>query len=254
MNSINEPTILVPEKQKQYEQKIIEYYTQRYNALLSYNENYEIENANSKFIKSVQIRYIANGLKPELLGKGDRGELSGEEIEDPIIILDQGEFDDLYYYDQLNQGNIIIKAGSREEFSTQVKRFNLSNLIIEGSLITPFQSQISSTEFYMQQSFIFVILFLITLVFVIYISNYIDIMFNRKNLANKYGLGFSNFRILRSRLLITLILLTAAFFKFFIPFNLIVYLLILLVDIIILFVLYRLVIVRNIHKILRGGS
>ncbi|WP_419889891.1 hypothetical protein [Paenibacillus xylanexedens] len=254
LQSIKGPTILVPEKHKRHEQEIIEYYTKRYNALLSYNENYEIESTNSNLIKSVDILYIANGLKPELLGKGDRGELSGEEIEDPIIILDQGDFDDLYYYDQLNQGNIIIKADSREEFSTQVKRFNLSNLVIEGSLITPFQSQISSTEFYMQQSFIFVVLFLITLVFVIYISNYIDVMFNRKNLANKYGLGFSNFRILRSRLLITLILLSATFLNFFIPFNLIVYLSILLVDIIILFILYRVVIVRNIHKILRGGS
>lgn len=251
---INQPTILVPEKQQKHEKQMIDFYIQRYNSLYRYDENYGIETDKAEPIKSINVIYIKDGFKPDLLGKSYKGELSGEEIMDPIILLDLGEFDNLYYFDQLNQGNMIIKADNRKDFSTQIHRNDLSKLIIEGSLVTPFQTQIRSTEFLMQQSLIFVVLFIITLVFVIYISNYIDIMSNRKNLAIKHVLGFSDIRIMRTRLLITFVLLLAILLHWFIPFNISIYILILFVDVVVLFVLYKFVIVRNIQDVTRGGS
>ncbi|WP_184182621.1 hypothetical protein [Paenibacillus sp. JGP012] len=253
-DNIDQPTILVPEKQKQHEKQIIEFYVQRYNSLSNYNVNYGLESSKVDLIKSINVIYISDGFKPELLGKSYKGELSGEEIKDPIILVDQGKFDNLYYFDQLNQGNIIIKAENRKDFSAQIHQNGLSKLIIEGSLITPFQTQIRSTEFLMQQSLIFVVLFIITLIFVIYISNYIDIMSNRKNLAIRYVLGYSDIRIMKSRLLITLILLSAILLSLFIPFNILIYILILIIDIAVLFILYTFVIVRNIQDVTRGGS
>ncbi|WP_434749631.1 hypothetical protein [Paenibacillus amylolyticus] len=251
---INQPTILVPEKQKKHEKQMIDFYIQRYNSLYNYDENYGIETDKDESIKSINVIYINDGFKPDLLGKSYKGELSGEEIMDPIILLDQGEFDNLYYFDQLNQGNIIIKADNRKDFSAQIHRNDLSKLIIEGSLVTPFQTQIRSTEFLMQQSLIFVVLFIITLVFVIYISNYIDIMSNRKNLAIKHVLGFSDLRIMRTRLLITFVLLLAVLLHWFIPFDILIYIIILSIDAAVLFILYKFVIVRKIQDVTRGGS
>ncbi|MHA6484977.1 hypothetical protein ACX1C1_24095 [Paenibacillus sp. strain BS8-2] len=254
LNNTLEPTILVPEKLEKDEKEIRDYFTKRYNALINYNDNYEVKDTNHSFIESIKIVYVANGLKLELFGKGERGELQGTEVTDTILVVDQNKFDSLYYFDELNQGDVIIKAESREYFSQQIQNFNLAELVIEGSLITPFESEIRSKQFIMYHSFIFVLLFLITMIFVVYISNYIDIMSNNKRLALEYVSGFNSFRSLKTRLFVTFILLFAGLFTFFIDFNLLIYYMILLFDVILLMIMYKVIIIRHIQKIIRGGS
>ncbi|WP_127569402.1 hypothetical protein [Paenibacillus xylaniclasticus] len=179
----NQATILVPEKLQEHEQEIKTAYMKKYNDLLNYNRYYDLEDIESQTIDDIHIIYIANNFELELFGKDAKEDGLDVHFLNPIIILDQGKFGSLYYYDELNHGDIIIKAKSRDYLSQQIQNLNLSSLIIEGSLITPFENKIHLTEFILYQSSVFVMLFLITLVFIINISNYIDITVNSRKFA-----------------------------------------------------------------------
>ena len=63
-------------------------------------------------------------------------------------------------------------------------------------------TQLESVTFVLKTLMMFDIVFVVSLVFILYISNYVDIFVNRKRYALKETLGFSHFKILKNRYLI----------------------------------------------------
>lgn len=245
------PLILVPDKYKNSESEIHDTYIEKYNRFLTYNSLYDLPSHN-KPINKVDILYIKNNIEYELLGKNvtSFGEVK---VKDPVVIIDNGTFDSLYYYDQLNLGNIIFQLGDRYEFSKIIRDYGLSELVIVGTLITPFLDSIHNTEFIMYNSLVFTILFLFTLLFIIYISNYVDIASNNKKYCILYVTGHNTFSIFNSQTLLLVSLLSATIISLFIEFNIIVYVLVLVADLLTLLILYNKVIKKDTHSILKGG-
>lgn len=251
--NMDQPTILVPEKFKTYEQEIQNEYTKLYNTFLNYNAYYKAGNAEKRSIDQIDIIYLSDNYKLEMFGKMENKGLSEIELTNTILMIDLGEFDSLYYLDQLNHGDLIVKAKDRNEFSEQLQAANLSNLVNVGTLVTPFLNKIRNTEFIMYHSLVFSVLFLITLIFVIYISNYVAVTSNGKKMAYKYAFGYHLFRTLKGHLFLNLTLIFVALVTFLLPFNLTLYFSILILDMVILILLYKTMIVRNIYKIVKGG-
>lgn len=246
-----DPTILVPNQYKEKEKDIKEIYTEKFNNFLTYNLYFDIETKN-KLINNVNILYIENDINYELLGKNVTtfGEV---EVKNPIVVLDEGNFDSLYYYDKLNQGNLVFHLQDRNEFTKIVHEYELSDLVIAGTLITPFLKGIHNAEFVLYNSLVFTLLFLFTLLFFIYISNYVDVVSNSKKYAVLYVHGFDTFSIFKTQLILLLSLLSGVLISLLTEFNILFYILILIVDLLVLLLLYNKIIKQNIHNILKGG-
>lgn len=81
-------------------------------------------------------------------------------------------------------------------------KYDLAQLVVAGTLLTPYLTQLESVTFVLKTLMMFAIVFVVSLVFILYISNYVDIFVNRKRYALKETLGFSHFKILKNRYLI----------------------------------------------------
>ena len=88
---------------------------------------------------------------------------------------------------------------SREDFSSLLSEYDLEQLVTAGTLLTPYLMQLENVTFVLKTLTTFTIVFIVSLLFVLYISNYVDIFVNRKRYAAKEILGFSHFRILKNR-------------------------------------------------------
>jgi putative ABC transport system permease protein len=245
------PTILVPSKYKDRESEIQDVYVEKYNTFLTYNTFYDLETNNDP-IDKVNILFIENNVEHELLGKNVTS-VGDIEVKDPIVIIDTGTFDTLYYYDQLNQGDLVFQLENRDQFTDMVQKYGLSDLVIGGTLITPFLTSIHSSEFVLYNSLVFTLLFLFTLLFFIYISNYVDIVSNSKKYAVLYVHGYSTFSIFKSQLILLLGLLSAILISLITEFNILFYIVVLVTDLIVLLILYNKLIKRNIQSVLKGG-
>ena len=84
-------------------------------------------------------------------------------------------------------------------------KYDLAQLVVAGTLLTPYLTQLESVTFVLKTLMMFAIVFVVSLVFILYISNYVDIFVNRKRYALKETLGFSHFKILKNRYLIWVI-------------------------------------------------
>lgn len=248
-----EPTILVPVLYKSKETEIKEVYIEKYNNFLNYDEIYEYKGFKKQKISDLNIIYIENNQDIELLGKNLDDDGSEIKLKNTIIMLDQGNFGSQYYYTQLNQGDIIFNLVEREDFSQALGKFNLNKLVIAGSLLTPFMNSIHNAEFLMHNSLVFTILFMFTLIFIMYISNYVDIISNSKKYAMQYIFGYGLIKTFKSNLVIYLILLTALAIDLYWDFNSQFYMLILITDFLILLILYKNIVKRDIHKLVKGG-
>lgn len=247
------PTILVPVKYKPRELEIKKIYTELYNDLLIYNDYYGLTNSESTKIDNLSIIYINDKQEFELLGKNINEEGSSIRLKDTIVILDQGDFGSLYYFDQLNNGGIIFHLEERNEFSKILGEFNLTKIVNVGTLLTPFMTVIYSAEFLMYNTLVFTLLFLFTLIFVIYISNYVDVTSNSKRYAIQTIYGYDLFKTFKSHIIVYIVLLSAIFVNLFIEFNTMFYILMLIIDFIMLLLLYKIIIKKNINKIVKGG-
>ncbi|GLC89196.1 hypothetical protein [Lysinibacillus piscis] len=253
INNNVEPTILVPTVYKTKESKIKETYIEKYNNLLNYDEIYQFDDFKPKKITNINIIYIEDHLNIELFGKNIDDDGSKINLQNPIIILDQGNFGSQYYYTQLNQGDIIFKLRDKQDFSQALAKFHLSQLVNTGSLLTPFMTAIHNAEFFMYNSLIFTLLFLLTLIFIICISNYIDLISNSKKYVIQYIFGLGMIKIFKANIVIYIVLLSVVFIDFYWDFNILFYLSILLADFLILLTLYTLIIKRDVHKLIKGG-
>lgn len=192
-DKFNEPTVLVPHKYKNDEQSIKEYIKQEYFRLMNYNQFYGIP-GEERTIDKFNIVYIDDASTIKVNTKN-----GFSDIADPIIIVDTGDFAGLYYLDSLNTRCLFFQMESREDFSSLLSEYGLEQLVTAGTLLTPYLMQLENVTFVLKTLIMFMIVFIVSLLFILYISNYVDIFVNRKRYAAKEILGFSHSRTLKNR-------------------------------------------------------
>ncbi|HEQ6242572.1 TPA: hypothetical protein VHJ08_001256 [Streptococcus pyogenes] len=243
----NEPTVLVPHKYKSDENSIKEYIKQEYFRLMNYDQFYKIP-GEEKNIDKFNVVYIDDDSTIKV-----NTENSFSDMTDPIIIVDTGDFGGLYYLDSLNRRCLFFQMESREEFSSLLAEYNFEKLVTAGTLLTPYLMQLENVKFVLKTLTMFTIVFIVSLLFILYISNYVDIVVNRKRYAAKEILGFSHFRILKNRYIfwgIELIIsgvLTVINYYFACLFAII------LIDYIFCELLYRVYILNSLYEIEKGA-
>lgn len=243
----NEPTVLVPHKYKSDENSIKEYIKQEYFRLMNYDQFYKIP-GEEKNIDKFNVAYIDDDSTIKV-----NTENGFSDMTDPIIIADTGDFGGLYYLDSLNRRCLFFQMESREEFSSLLAEYNFEKLVTAGTLLTPYLIQLENVTFVLKTLTMFTIVFIVSLLFILYISNYVDIVVNRKRYAAKEILGFSHFRTLKNRYIfwgIELIIsgvLTVINYYFACLFAII------LIDYIFCELLYRVYILNALYEIEKGA-
>ncbi|MBS4872069.1 MAG: hypothetical protein KHZ78_04450, partial [Peptoniphilus sp. oral taxon 375] len=243
----NEPTVLVPHKYKSDENSIKEYIKQEYFRLMNYDQFYKIP-GEEKNIDKFNVVYIDDDSTVKV-----NTENGFSDMTDPIIIVDTGDFGGLYYLDSLNRRCLFFQMESREEFSSLLAEYNFEKLVTAGTLLTPYLMQLENVKFVLKTLTMFTIVFIVSLLFILYISNYVDIFVNRKRYAAKEILGFSHFRTLKNRYIfwgIELIIsgvLTVINYYFACLFAII------LIDYIFCELLYRVYILNALYEIEKGA-
>lgn len=243
----NEPTVLVPHKYKSDENSIKEYIKQEYFRLMNYDQFYKIP-GEEKSIDKFNVVYIDDDSTVKV-----NTENGFSDMTDPIIIVDTGDFGGLYYLDSLNRRCLFFQMESREEFSSLLAEYNFEKLVTAGTLLTPYLMQLENVKFVLKTLTMFTIVFIVSLLFILYISNYVDIVVNRKRYAAKEILGFSHFRTLKNRYIfwgIELIIsgvLTVINYYFACLFAII------LIDYIFCELLYRVYILNALYEIEKGA-
>ncbi|HFD5786702.1 TPA: hypothetical protein ACF43D_000111 [Streptococcus pyogenes] len=243
----NKPTVLVPHKYKSDENSIKEYIKQEYFRLMNYDQFYKIP-GEEKSIDKFNVVYIDDDSTVKV-----NTENGFSDMTDPIIIVDTGDFGGLYYLDSLNRRCLFFQMESREEFSSLLAEYNFEKLVTAGTLLTPYLMQLENVKFVLKTLTMFTIVFIVSLLFILYISNYVDIVVNRKRYAAKEILGFSHFRTLKNRYIfwgIELIIsgvLTVINYYFACLFAII------LIDYIFCELLYRVYILNSLYEIEKGA-
>lgn len=80
---------------------------------------------------------------------------------------------------------------SREDFSSLLSEYDLEQLVTAGTLLTPYLMQLENVTFVLKTLTMFTIVFIVSLLFILYISNYVDIFVKSKEICGK-----RDFRIL----------------------------------------------------------
>lgn len=246
-DKFNEPTVLVPHKYKNDEQSTKEYIKQEYFRLMNYNQFYGIP-GEERTIDKFNIVYIDDASTIKVNTKN-----GFSDIANPIIIVDTGDFAGLYYLDSLNTRCLFFQMKSREDFSSLLSEYGLEQLVTAGTLLTPYLMQLENVTFVLKTLTMFMIVFIVSLLFILYISNYVDIFVNRKKYAAKEILGFSHSRTLKNRYilwgigLIISVILTAINHYFAFIF------VIIFIDYIFCELLYRTYISNTLYEIEKGA-
>lgn len=248
----NLPTVLVPEKYREFENDIKEIYIGIYESFSNYNTRYGID-IDEVTINDIQIIYIENGLKYKVLSSIPYESNVDIELTDSVIVLDNGSFGSAFYYDRLGSSELAFNLDNRDKFKNLLIQYELNDLYMAHTLLTPFESVISNYEFILDQTKLFVFLFIILLIFIIYISNYIDMVVNGKIYAARHIVGYSMYKNLSSNIITTMVLIGVAISFYILDINIYIYLLFIIFDVITLLYLYRNLILNQLEKVLNGG-
>lgn len=243
----NEPTVLVPHKYKSDENSIKEYIKQEYFRLMNYDQFYKIP-GEEKSIDKFNVVYIDDDSTVKV-----NTENGFSDMTDPIIIVDTGDFGGLYYLDSLNRRCLFFQMESREEFSSLLAEYNFEKLVTAGTLLTPYLIQLENVTFVLKTLTMFTIVFIVSLLFILYISNYVDIFVNRKRYAAKEILGFSHFRTLKNRYIFWSIELIISGVLTVINYYFACLFAIILIDYIFCELLYRVYILNSLYEIEKGA-
>lgn len=247
-DSLSEGTVLVPECYKN-NGDVTDFCKETYSDMVNYDSFYTDEDISDEKL-NINIIFIKDNQQLNVLTKYQLND--DEKITNSIIFLDSGEFAGTWYLDSLSNGNIAISLKDRDEFSSILKKYNLESLLNSGTLLTPLTEDIRYYEFTTYQSIVFVILFSVTLLFIVYLSNYLEIMTNRKELAIKRLMGFSRKKSLLSQFISDVAIIFIAIIMYFLNINVVAALLCVLLDVIFLNLLYNKIIVRNVAGNLKG--
>ena len=240
-------TVLVAEKYKDREDEVKECISAEFYNMKNYDRNYEIIDSIDKSIDYDMI-YVDDA--SSVMCNTSNG---FEEINIGLLFIDNGESGGMLYLDMLNSGYIFFKSGSREAFKSMLTKYGVDDLVSAGTLLTPYYQKLESVEFVLKTLMVFSVVFIISLIFIIYISGYIDIIANKAIYSVKEILGFSHFNILRNRCILILIeCLAILFLGYIYPFALWA-LSIAPIDYIIHETLYRVYVKRKLYENVKGA-
>ena len=245
-NVFSIPTVLIPEMYKNDESLIKEHLAGEYDLLLNYNQNYGIQEETRA--NEFNIVYIDDSSTIKVNTEKGFSDITGG-----IIIVDTGDFGGLYYLDALNNRNLFFSVESREEFSALLTKYDLAQLVVAGTLLTPYLTQLESVTFVLKTLTMFAIVFVVSLVFILYISNYVDVFVNRKRYALKEIMGFSHFKILKSRYIVWAIEIIASVILTAINYYFACFFAIMLLDYLFCELLYRTYIRKALYEIEKGA-
>lgn len=245
--SDSESVILVPQKYKQ-EKNVKQFCYEQYNSMMNYDCFYKGEQ--EKKFKDATIIYIRNEQTTPLLNEYLLE--TGEEIKNSIIFIDNGNFDGTWYLSELSNGKLAFELTDRDEYKMLLAEYEIDNLLSVGTLLTPLTEDIRYYEFLVYQSTVFVILFVVTLFMIIFFSNYLEVMVNRKRYALKHLMGFSIIKNVKLQLIMELIVLILAIPLLVFKQNILIIILSVVLDIAILLIMIRHLIFNNVSEIMKG--
>lgn len=240
-------TVFVAEKYKNHQGEINEYiYNELYN-MVNYNRNYGLSKHSNHEVH-YDLIYIdddstitcntSNGFEEKNIG---------------VLFVDNGESGGMLYLDWLNGGFIFYKLNSREEFKSLLVKYNLDDLVSPGTLLTPYYNKLENVEFTLKTLSIFAIVFTASLLFIIYIAGYVDIIANKTIYSSKEIHGHNHSRILKKRYLVlfseSLIIILLAFCNFISLWTLVIVPL----DFILYEILYIMFVKNKIYKNIKGA-
>lgn len=240
------PTVLIPNMYKNDESLIKEHIAGEYDLLLNYNQNYGIQEETRA--NEFNIVYIDDNSTIKVNTEEGFSDTTGG-----IIIVDTGDFGGLYYLDALNNRSLFFSVESREEFSALLTKYDLAQLVVAGTLLTPYLTQLESVTFVLKTLTMFAIVFVVSLVFILYISNYVDVFVNRKRYALKEIMGFSHFKILKSRYIVWVMEIIASVILTAINYYFACFFAIMLLDYLFCELLYRTYIKKALYEIEKGA-
>lgn len=247
------PLIIVPEKYRREEQVVRDIYQEKLSDYYNYDVFYGVRNFEEITVDDIEIIYTSNYQEFEIMEKLDVNNLGENKLKDPIIIVDQGKFGGLYYLDLLNASNMFVKLEERSVFHTVLIGYQLDTLINVATLLTPLYDEIHFIQFILYNTFLFSLLFLVTLLFVIVISNYVDVIANRHKYSMQYILGFSMWKVFKDQTTVYILLLFGNIAYLFISFNPFIYTIFLIVDLFVLIFVYQYEIKKDLHQVVKGG-
>ena len=240
------PTVLIPDMYKNDESLIKEHIAGEYDLLLNYNQNYGIQEETRA--NEFNIVYIDDSSTIKVNTEKVFSDITGG-----IIIVDTGDFGGLYYLDALNNRSLFFSVESREQFSALLTKYDLAQLVVAGTLLTPYLTQLESVTFVLKTLTMFAIVFVVSLVFILYISNYVDVFVNRKRYALKEIMGFSHFKILKSRYIVWAMEIIASVILTAINYYFACFFAIMLLDYLFCELLYRTYIKKALYEIEKGA-
>ncbi|MBM6895878.1 hypothetical protein H9X86_00630 [Pseudoflavonifractor capillosus] len=240
------PTVLIPNMYKDDESVIKEHLAGEYDLLLNYNQNYGIQEETRA--NEFNIVYIDDSSTIKVNTEKGFSDITGG-----IIIVDTGDFGGLYYLDALNNRSLFFSVESREEFSALLTKYDLAQLVVAGTLLTPYLTQLESVTFVLKTLTMFAIVFVVSLVFILYISNYVDVFVNRKRYALKEIMGFSHFKILKSRYIVWAMEIIASVILTAINYYFACFFAIVLLDYLFCELIYRTYIQKALYEIEKGA-
>lgn len=241
------PTILIPEKYKNNED-VKDFCRDQLKTFMNYDEIYkriseeEIGDINFIYIKNDQSITIPDSF---LL-------TNNEGITNSIVFVDDGYFDGTWYLQEVSNGKLSFDLEDRNEYKSLLEKYSLDKLLSAGTLLTPLSEQIRYYEFIILQSGVFAVLFSLTLLMIIYFSNYLEVIVNRKKYALKYLSGYSFCRSLSEPIATEVIIILFGIIMSAVGIFTMPLFLSVLVSTVIMLVMQQNMIVRNVTDIMRG--
>lgn len=243
----DQAVILVPEKYKG-DKDVEAFCHEQYNAMMNY-DNYYLGKAEQDH-HDFQIIYIQDHQITPLLNEYLLE--TGKEIRNAIVFIDHRQFAGTWYLSEISNGKLAFELKDRDAYKMLLKKYDLNNLLLAGTILTPLSDDIRYYEFLVYQSFVFVALFVITLIMIIFFSNYLEIMVNRKRYALKYLMGFSRIKSMKYQLIIEMIILVLAIPLFLLQQNILIIFVSVFLDFVLLFIMFNKLILWNISEIMKG--
>ena len=243
--------LMIPIKYKEMEKEISEYYFNIVNDL--YNKNIFYDDSLQVKIREIEIHYIDDDYYLKLLSSYQHENETDITLTNPIIIVDDGSFDSTYYYHLISSLKLAYNLDSRADFKSMLEQYNLGDVYFAHTMSEPYQIVVNNNKFLLSQSIVFITMFLITIAFVIYISNYIDIMVNKNKFAIKNLLGYAHTSILRQEIITTLVLLLLGAVLIMLQVQVQIYILLIIFDFILYLCFYKFLLLKKIKEILNGG-
>lgn len=245
--NIISPTVLLPEQYKQNEKDILDYFMQEYYNNLNYTNPSSVNNPNETS-PEISVIYVENGAEVKTIT--DDGFSS---IKNLIIMLDIGNFDGLYYFYSLQLSELFFNLNSEKELSKLLDEYNFNQLLVPASKLSPYITELEMISYELQKKYILSIMMLVTLFFIVFVSNYCLVLSNKKIYSSKLILGYSNKKILQIPIILSSIIVLLSLIAYLFNLNFLLVIPLSLFDMFALKIMYRKQIELNIVKIQKGG-